>query len=522
MPADIDSHASAHEPILRAEGIGKHYPPATTALDSVQFSLKSGEVHALVGENGAGKSTLSKIFSGLIAPGSGGMHLDGEVYSPSGRREAENLGVRIVTQELNLIPTMTVAESLYFDRLPQRFGIIDRGRLRSQAKQLLESLGLNQLDPDSMIGSLGIGKQQLVEIAAGIAVPCKVFILDEPTAALTQTEVEILFQQLARLKAEGTAILYISHRMEEIARIADRVTVLRDGCVAGEHVRDDFDLNRIISLMVGRDISQSESSNPTSSHTDGIPVLQVSGLSAGPLVREVSFDLKRGEILGFAGLMGAGRTETMRALFGVDPKSAGTIRMGKNLEPVKIQSPGDAVRHGMAFVSEDRKGEGLFLSHSIAANIAFPSIRTISRKAGIIDQSAETSSAELKKNELGIRCHSVNQPVSELSGGNQQKVVIAKWIQCQPDIFIFDEPTRGIDIGARFEIYQLLNQLAHAGKAILMVSSDMQELLMMSHRIAVMSQGKLVTTFTRTSFNQEKIMEAALSEFLTPSQTITP
>ena len=496
-------------PLLAIHGLCKAY--AGPVLADVAFDLRPGEVHALVGENGAGKSTLSKIIAGLVAPDAGLMTLRGQPYAPRNKKDAERHGVRMVMQELNLIGNLTVAESILLERLPHRFGWIDRHELHRQARRILDQVGLTDIDPGCFVKSLGVGRQQLVEIAAGLSQRCDVLILDEPTAALTAPEIERLFAEIAKLKAAGTAILYISHRMEEIQRISDRISVLRDGRMIATKPAADLSLDEIVRLMVGRELGEAirrEAKPP------GSVCLRVEGLRRGEAVRGVSFEARRGEILGFAGLMGSGRTETMRALFGADRAEGGEVFLHGENRPARIRSPRDAVRRGIALLTENRKEEGLLLPLPIRANITFLCLDQLSRAGGWIRATDELAKAARWGQALSVRCHSYEQRVAELSGGNQQKVMIAKWLFRNCDILIFDEPTRGIDVGAKFEIYQLLADLAAQGKAVIVVSSDLKELLALCDRIAVMSAGRIADTFRRDEWTQDKIMTAALSGYL--------
>lgn len=495
--------------LLSASGLWKSY--ATPVLLDVAFELRAGEVHALVGENGAGKSTLARILAGLIQPDRGQMTLRGRPYAPRTKREAQRLGVRLVPQELNLISNLTVAENIFLDQLPHRAGWIRRRQLLAQAEALLAQVGLGELDPNRLVQTLGVGQQQLVEIAAGLSQQCAVLILDEPTAALSEAEVAQLFGQLARLRAAGVGIVYISHRLEEIQRIADRVSVLRDGRMQTTQPASTLTLEQMVRLMVGRSMDQAlrRPSKPP-----GPVVLRVVGLSRPPAVREVSFELRRGEILGFAGLMGSGRTETMRALFGADRPQQGQIFLHGAADPVAIRSPREAVRRGLALLTEDRAHQGLLLPLAVRVNVTLAGLRTFSRRAGWICRAAERLEAARWTERLAVRCRSLEQRVAELSGGNQQKVVVAKWLLKDCDILIFDEPTRGIDVGTKFELYQLLGQLADQGKALIVVSSDLKELLALCDRIAVMSAGRLVATFHREEFSEDKILAAALSGYL--------
>ncbi len=505
------------EPLLRITGLGKSY--AGPVLSDVQLDVGPGEVHALVGENGAGKSTLSRIIAGLTAPDQGQMTLRGEPYAPRTKRDAEHCGVRMVMQELNLIANLTVAESIFLERLPHRFGWIDYRRLNRAARDILAQVGLAELDPGQQIRTLGVGQQQLVEIAAGLSQRCALLILDEPTAALTDPEIDRLFEQIRRLKATGSSILYISHRLEEIQRIADRLSVLRDGRLIATRTAAGTPLDEIVRLMVGRDLGTAFQREP---QPPGPVALRVQGLCRGPAVRDVSFEVRRGEILGFAGLMGSGRTETMRALFGADRKDAGELFLHGAPNPSRIRSPRDAVRLGLALLTENRKEQGLWLRLPVRSNLTMLCLRQLSRAGGWIRATRERTEAGRWAKTLSVRCASVEQPVVQLSGGNQQKVVVAKWLFRDCDILIFDEPTRGIDVGAKFEIYHLLSRLAAQGKAIVVVSSDLKELLGLCDRIAVMSAGRLAATFSRGAWSRDQIMAAALSGYLKPAAEVLP
>jgi len=495
--------------LLSATGLDKAFP-GVQALSKVDFDLLAGEVHALVGENGAGKSTLTRIMAGVEAPDGGRMLLADRPYEPKSRIDAEGRGVRMVMQELNLVGNLTVAENIFIERLPSRFGFINYTRLHQAAREAMEKVGLADLDPATPVRMLGVGRRQMVEIAAGLSHRCRVLALDEPTASLPRSEVELLFTQIRRLKAEGVGIIYISHRIEEVLSIADRVTILRDGKVVGTYATNEIDPDTVIRMMVGRDLGH-ECLAPGGER--GALALRVAGLRCGDRVRNVSFEVYRGEILGVAGLMGSGRTETMRAIFGADPPEAGAVYLHGSDEPARIRKPSDAVRQGIALLTEDRKEQGLFLSLAVRANVSIARLGRLSR-LGWIDSSREHQVARQYVDSLGIKCWSVEQAAGQLSGGNQQKVVIAKWLFRDCDVLIFDEPTRGIDVGAKFEIYRMLSDLAQKGKAILFISSDLKELMAVCNRILVMSAGRVAGTFARGQWTEEAIMAAAFSEYV--------
>jgi ribose transport system ATP-binding protein len=530
--------------LFAASRINKSFP-GVRALCDVDFELAPGEVHALVGENGAGKSTLTRIIAGVEAPDSGRMQLSGRQYQPRSRADAEAQGVRMVMQELHLIGNLTVAENIFIEKLPGRqfnrglrrlhglvkirenswlkipfllFGIIDYAKLNRAAREVMSRVGLGDIDPAVPVRFLGVGQQQMVEIAAGLSRRCRILALDEPTASLTDNEVELLFAQIKKLKAEGVGIIYISHRIEEVMRMADRVTVLRDGKIISTHPTGsrmslsgagELKAGDIIRMMVGRDLESAKDVVADGrAGRFGETALRVVGLAAGRKVKDVSFEVRRGEIFGVAGLMGSGRTETMRAIFGADAAQQGRVYLRGADKPVVICRPRDAVRNGIAFLTEDRKEQGLLLQLPVRVNISLTRLRSVSR-FGWVNMPRERSVAARFIDAMGVRCRSAEQPVSELSGGNQQKVVIAKWMFRDSDILIFDEPTRGIDVGAKFEIYRMLGELAEEGKAIIFVSSDLKELMAVCDRIMVMSAGRVAATFARGEWSEEKIMAAA-------------
>jgi ribose transport system ATP-binding protein len=510
--------SATKQTIFTASGISKSFA-AVQALSAVNFDLREGEVHALVGENGAGKSTLTHIIAGVEIPDSGRMQLYGQQYQPDGRADAEAHGIRMVMQELHLIANLSAAENIFIKKLPSRLGIVDYDKLNRTAREIMRQVGLEDVDPSVPVRFLGVGQQQMVEIAAGLSRRCRILALDEPTASLTNREIELLFTQIEKLKAEGVGIIYISHRIEEVIRIADHVTVLRDGKVISTNPTSELSVSDIIRMMVGRDLEHEQLRRAGKA---GQIALRVVRLTRGQKVRNVSFEVRRGEILGVAGLMGSGRTETMRALFGADQPDSGEIYLYGASEPVKIHKPCDAVHNGIAFLTEDRKEQGLFLPLPVRMNISLTRLRDVSR-LGWINTSEERSVAGQYVDTLAVRCSSAEQRVGELSGGNQQKVVIAKWIYRDCDILIFDEPTRGIDVGAKFEIYRMLAELAEKGKAIIFVSSDLKELMATCDRIMVMSAGRLAGAFDHGEWSREgsrsaavqKIMSAAFSGYVT-------
>ncbi|MEO2198958.1 MAG: sugar ABC transporter ATP-binding protein [bacterium] len=494
-------------PLFDAHGIRKSYD--VPVLLGVDLEIRAGECHALIGENGAGKTTLVKIISGLTVASGGTMTLAGQPLRPTTRGEASARGIRTVMQEPTAVDTLTVGESIFIDALPHRWGWVDRDALARNARARLDDLGLRDVDPSQPVSSLGIGQRQMVEIAAAISRPCRLLILDEPTAALTDADAERLFAVLTRLQRDGTAVLYISHRLEEVRRLADRVTVLRGGTTVARQPTTTLSTDDMITLMVGRTVSATVARETPPGKT---VALRVRHMRSAPAVRDVSFDLHWGEILGFAGLVGAGRTETMRAIYGADPPQAGDMFLGDDDTSTRFRSPRQAVAHGLAFLSEDRHQQGLLSHLSVRANMSLATLRRLAGTMGWVDQRAEHTATDRFIEQLGIKCASPTQPVERLSGGNQQKVLIARWLMGEPRILIFDEPTRGIDPGARAEVHRLLARLADAGSAILLVSSDLRELIALSDRIAVLSRGKSVDTFERQAFDATRIMTAAFSE----------
>ncbi len=493
------------EIVLSMKNIDKRFS-GVHALKGVNLELRAGEVHALVGENGAGKSTLMKALTGIFPKDSGEIHYLGKLYNPRGPKEALSRGIGIIHQELNMMDHLTVAQNIFIGR-ESTFGktfFLDEKTQNRRARELFKKLNMD-IDPTVTLGKLTVGKQQMVEIAKAVSHNLKILILDEPTAALTETEINELFVIMKDLAAKGVAMIYISHRMDEIGKITDRVTVLRDGEYVGTEDTDKLSKEDIINMMVGRVIYEDPKSH-SNVPEDAETVLKVSHLNAGKLVKDVSFELKKGEILGFAGLMGAGRTETARALFGADKVETGVVEIhGK---PIRIQTPMDAVRHGIGYLSEDRKRYGLAVNLNVTDNAIMASYDEYGKGLFIhgdnIDEVTEKYVDTLK-----IKTPSVAQLLKNLSGGNQQKVVIAKWLIKDSDILIFDEPTRGIDVGAKSEIYTLMNELAKEGKSIIMISSELTEILRMSDRIVVMCEGRITGELDIADANQEEIMKLA-------------
>ena len=493
--------------LLRGSSLGKRY--ATPVLEDVDLEVRTGEVLALTGENGAGKSTLAKIVAGLVEPTTGRMELAGQPYAPRSRQQAERLGVRMVLQELNLVSTLTVAENLLLERLPRRAGFIRHDMLNEQAALQMAMVGLGNIDPQTPVGALGVGHQQMVEIARSLGGECRLLILDEPTAALTGSEIEHLFQQIARLTASGVGVIYISHRLDELQQIADRVMVLRDGRHVDTRPMRGLKQLDIVRSMVGRDVEESLD-RPVRQR--GAPALRVKGLSRGRVVRDADLVLYEGEVLGLAGLVGSGRTELLRLIYGADRKDSGEVFIGNASRAARIDSPLDAVRAGIGLVTEDRKSQGLLLPLSIRINTTLANLRAVSR-AGWLREASEAHDVERLRELLRVRSRSVEQSVGELSGGNQQKVVFARWLYRDCRVLLLDEPTRGVDIGARADIYGQIDKLADSGKALLMVSSDLRELMSVCDRIAVMSGGRLVETFERGQWSQRVLLEAAFRAF---------
>lgn len=491
------------ETILRMEGIDKSFT-GVHALKGVDFDLQKGEVHALMGENGAGKSTLMKILTGIYAKDAGTITYEGAAVEFKTPKEAQDAGIAIVHQELNMMNHLTVAQNIFIGREAMSGRIINDKKMNEDAAALFRRLNI-KIDPAAVMGDLTVGKQQMCEIAKAISREVKLIVFDEPTAALTDAEIEELFKIIRDLRERGLGIIYISHRMDEIKVITDRVTVMRDGEYVGTLITKDCSKEDIINMMVGRVIYE-EPKQKSMVAQDAPVVLSVRHLNAGKLVRDVSFDLRKGEILGFAGLMGAGRTETARAIFGADPVESGEIYM--NGKQVQIKCPKDAVAAGIGYLSEDRKRYGIILDKTITENSTMATMEEY-QKGVFIDKKKERQVTESYVKKLKTKTPTVDAAVGNLSGGNQQKVVIAKWLVRDCEVLIFDEPTRGIDVGAKSEIYHLMNELAAAGKAIIMISSELPEVLRMSDRIMVMCEGRITGEIPIEEASQASIMTAA-------------
>ncbi len=491
-------------PLLEVEGVSKSFP-GVKALSDMRLELRHGEVLALVGENGAGKSTLMKLLSGIYTADTGHFRLDGKPLHATNPKQVSELGISVIHQELNLMPHLTVAQNIFIGREPStgKF-LLNERELNTRARDLVARLQL-PLDVKQLVGNLSVAQQQMVEIAKALSYDARVLIMDEPTAALNDTEVATLHELIRRFVREDTGVIYISHRMNELKAIADRITVIRDGKYVDTVDTQAATMSEVVSMMVGRTLAAD--AGPEGVCSDREVLLSVRGLFTKSRLEDVSFELRKGEILGFAGLMGAGRTEVARALVGADKLDAGAIELhGKT---VKIANPAEAAKHRIGYLSEDRKHLGLLLEQDVNANIALSSLNALSTKLGFVKNRAMRAKSQEYVASLKIKTPSINQTTKNLSGGNQQKVVIAKWLVKDCDILIFDEPTRGIDVGAKEEIYGLLNELAAQGKSIIVISSELPEVLRMAHRIVVMSEGRVTGLLDADEATQEKVMHYA-------------
>ncbi len=490
------------EYIVELDGICKSFP-GVKALDNVRFRLRSGEVMALLGENGAGKSTLMKVLSGVYQRDSGTMKIFGQNIDAMNPKRAQELGVAIIHQELNMCQHLTVAENMFLGREKKKGLVVAQRQMNEEAGRILKSLDID-LDPTTLVGSLPVSKQQMVEIAKALSTNARILIMDEPTSALTSKEIEELFRIVRQLKAEGRGIVYISHRLEELQHIVDRVTIMRDGQYILENDFAAMDMSEIIANMVGREIKEKF---PRVHCEKGRKILEVKHLNAGRMVRDVSFESYEGEILGLAGLMGAGRTETTRAIFGVDPKESGQIFIDGR--EIKINNPMDAIRNGLVLAPEDRKKDGLCTKLSVRSNIELPNLDIASNKLGVVNRGKVTRMVDEAIRNFTIKLASPEVDAGSLSGGNQQKVVVSKWLTRQSRVVIFDEPTRGIDVAAKVEIYHIMNQLKQQGISVIFVSSEMPEVLGIADRVIVMCDGRITGEMDISDATQERILELA-------------
>jgi ABC-type sugar transport system ATPase subunit len=487
--------------LLELRGITKSFP-GVRALSGVDFTVRAGEAHALLGENGAGKSTLMKILAGIVRKDSGEILFDGQEINPQTPAEAQSLGISIVHQELSLAPNLTVAENIFVRREPQSFGLINWRDINRRAKTLLGEFELS-IAPDTPVRNLSLAARQIVEIAKALSINARLLILDEPTSSLEAHETELLFRVIDRLKARNLGIVYISHKLDEIFRIADRVTVLRDGSYIGTRERAETDAAELVRLMVGRALDQLY---PPKAVKTGRVIFELRNLSARGRCRNVNLSVRSGEILGLAGLIGSGRTETMQVAIGAAPLDAGEIRLDG--EPAPIGSPREALERGVVYSPEDRKEQGLFLAHSVRANIVASSLAAVSRR-GLISRAAEKQLSDSFIHSLAIKTPDIEQQVGALSGGNQQKVLLAKWLARSPRVLIIDEPTRGVDVGSKAEIHHLLRRFADSGGAVIMISSELPEILGLSDRIAVFHEGTVAGELSADSATEEAIMHLA-------------
>jgi len=494
--------------LLNVTGLKKHFG-GVKALDGVDLAVDSGSVHALVGENGAGKSTLIKVLTGVHRPSAGDITFAGRPFAVASPNDAKALGIQVVHQEFNLLGDLSVAENIAIEALPRsRFGLLDRKQMYSRAEQALDAIGLDGVDVRAPVNSLGIAHQQLVEIARALQSKSRMLILDEPTATLTERETQRLFDIVRKVQAEGVTLLFVSHHLNEVFEICDTVTVFRNGRTVATDVIADLTPRDVVRHMVGRDVEEVSSARDLTAAPVALSVRDLQ-TSRNPHPQGVSFDLRKGEILGIAGLVGAGRTEILRALFGIDPKRAGAVELDG--QALSISTPRDAIRAGMGFVTEDRKDEGLILSMSISSNVSLVNLREISR-GGRLRHAAEDRQARARGGALNLKYGKTADAASSLSGGNQQKVVLAKWLANAPQFLLLDEPTRGVDVGAKFEIYTILQDLAAQGVSMLVVSSELPELMSLCDRIMVLHDHQVTGELSRANFAEEAILRLAYGQ----------
>ena len=501
---DAKDSSPTQELILEVENVSKSFP-GVQALDNVSFNLRKGEVHALVGENGAGKSTLMKILSGVYQADQGTIRYKGEIVNFHNVNQSYDAGIRIIYQELNLIPHLSVAANIFIGREPlTQFGTLDEKKMNADAVAILARLNIH-LDPTIQLNELPVSKQQMVEIAKALSTESEVLIMDEPTSALTESEIDELFAVIHTLRNQGVAIIYISHRLEELKHIVDRISIFRDGHSVSTDDYSAIGMDEIVNRMVGRKLENKfppKQNVPTKEK-----LLEVHNIVRSGVLRDISFDLYRGEILGIAGLMGAGRSELGRAIFGADSIDSGEVIM--NDQKLSLRSPSDAIEAGIAYLSENRKEEGLAVKMQVAENVTMANVQEISRRFGVLSRGKEMEAAQKYVKELLIKTPSLFQIVNNLSGGNQQKVVVAKWLFCDSKILIFDEPTRGIDVGTKYAIYELIGALARDGRGIIVISSELPEILGLTDRVLVLHEGSLAATLTTAETTQEEILSHA-------------
>lgn len=493
------------QPLVAMSGITKRYP-GVVALDGVDLEVRPGEVMALVGENGAGKSTLLKILAGAEHPDEGTIEVDGTPVQMVGPREAQRRGIAVIYQELNLAEHLSVAENVFVGREPRtRIGTVDRTEMNRRTAKLLDELHV-AASPSTVVGHLNVARRQMVEIAKALSMDARVIVMDEPTSSLTEHEVATLLQLVGELRARGVAVIYVSHRMREIFEIADRVTVMRDGRLVGVRETAELTPDDVVTMMVGRELTDLFGGETSERSVSDECVLEVEGLCSGDRVKDVSFSVRPGEIVGFAGLIGAGRSETAHTIFGSRPRTSGVVRVdGKPLSP---RHPQDAIRHGVVLVPEDRKREGLFLGLPVRTNMASPSLRRLSRW-GFVRRGAEGALSREQASRLNLRSSAVDVPVGTLSGGNQQKVVLARWLALDPKVLLLDEPTRGVDVGAKAELYRIIRSVARQGVGVVLISSELPEVLGICDRIVVMREGRVVGQLDARAATEEAVMTLA-------------
>jgi rhamnose transport system ATP-binding protein len=489
-------------PVIEITGVSKRFD-ATQALSDVSLALLPGEVHSLVGENGAGKSTLIKIMTGIYPADSGEMNLVGAPFAPRNSAEAQRRGVAAIYQEPSVFPDLSVAENIFIGHQDQGL-VVDWTTIHEEARRLLAKLDID-IDPRLPAAGLTVAGQQAVEIAKAISLDVRVLIMDEPTAALSAHEVDRLFRQVRSLKESGVAVLFITHRLEELFAISDRISVFRDGRHISTRPVSEVTEDSLVREMVGRDPSDFFARGE---HPEGETILMIDSLGLTGVFSDISFELRRGEVLGFAGLVGSGRTDVALSLFGVSPADSGTIELGG--ERLDVRSPQEALSHGIAYLSEDRRRLGLSVEQSLVANVTLATLDRYTNALGLIDRDRERADAEALRKRLGIRAPSLSTPVSQLSGGNQQKTMLAKWLNTHPKVLILDEPTRGIDVGAKADVHKFIDELAASGIAIILISSDLPEVIAMSDRVAVMREGRLIGIYPRREATQERVMAAAV------------